>query len=126
LLEDWPPNPIRELDLPLKAKVAAALKARRIPGAHQAEDRGETATIFYAADRRTHGEVFEVVTDDSYGKQLAHDRGFKPYTTPRLVIRMVCEGALPRADGKRVWQRSTPRPAWKRFDAALAQERTSI
>jgi hypothetical protein len=45
LLEDWPPNPIRELDLPLKVKVAAALKARRIPGAHQAEDRGETATI---------------------------------------------------------------------------------
>lgn len=126
LLEDWPPNPVRELDLSLKAEVAAALKARRVPGTHRDEDRGETATLFYAAKRRDLGEVFSIVTDDSYGKQLARDRDFKLLTTPSLVLRMVCAEALSHADGKRVWQRSTSRARWKHFDTALARERASV
>jgi len=125
LLEDWPSNPIRELDLALKANVAATLKARRIPGMHQAEDRGETATIFYAEQRRASGELFQIITDDGYGKQLARDRRFKLLTTPALVLQMVCNDALSPADGKRVWQRSTPRGKWKEFDSALARQRAS-
>jgi hypothetical protein len=125
LLKEWPSNPVRELDLQLKAQVAAALKARRLPGMHQAEDRGEVATVLYAVERRALGELFQIVTDDRYGKQLAHDRGFKLVTTPGLVLRMVREEALPRSDGKRVWQQSMPRQKWKEFDVALTRGQAS-
>lgn len=125
LLSEWPPNPIRELDLDLKAEVAAALKARHVPGTHRDEDRGETATVFYAVKRRDIGEAFRIVTDDSYGKRLARDRDFELLTTPVIALRMVCAEALSQADGKRVWRQSTNRSQWAAFDAALARERAS-
>jgi hypothetical protein len=121
LLSGWPRNPIRELDMGLKAEVAAAMKARCVPGQHPDEDRGETATVFYAAKRRDQGETFDIVTDDSYGKQLAGDRGFSLITTAALTIEMVREGALSSSDGKRVWRQCVSRSRWKAFDIALAR-----
>ncbi|HSK49597.1 MAG TPA: hypothetical protein VK889_03785 [Solirubrobacterales bacterium] len=115
LLEDWPPNPVRELGLDLKARVAQVIRARQIPGHHPDEDRGELATIFYAAQRREAGEAFEVITDDRFGKQLARDRGLGLVTTPQLVIELVTAGQLPKKEGERVWRYCTPRKAWSRF-----------
>lgn len=125
LLEIWPLNPVRELDLRLKAEVAAAIKARHVPGQHVDEDRGEIATVLYATSRREAGEVFEILTDDSYGKTLARDRSFKLLTTAALTIEMVHAGALSEGDGKRVWRHSVGRSRWKDFDVALARERAS-
>jgi hypothetical protein len=125
LLEDWPRNPVRELDLDLKADVAAAMKARRIPGQHPNEDRGETATVFYAARRRDQGEVFDVLTDDTYGKQLVRDRGFALVTTASLTIEMVRGDALSSSDGKRVWRLCVGRSRWNDFDVALARAKAS-
>jgi hypothetical protein len=126
LLEDWPLNPVRELSLATKAGVAAAIKARQVPGQHPNEDRGEIATVLYAAERRDSGEIFEIITDDGFGKQLARDRRFKLLTTPSLTVQMVRDGALPHADGKRVWRQCVSRSGWKDFDRALARERTRV
>jgi hypothetical protein len=125
LLDEWPPNPIRELSLELKATVAAAMKARQIPGQHPDEDRGETATVFYAAQQRGLGEVFSIVTDDVYGKQLARDKKFEVLSTPALTLDMVRSSALSSADGKRIWRHCVRQSRWKDFDAALAREGAS-
>lgn len=121
LLRDWPPNPVRELGLSLKADVASAIKARQVPGQHPSEDVGEVATVLYAARRREEGEIFDVLTDDRYGKELARDRGLTFVTTPRLVVDMVAANALAEHDGKRVWQECVPRKAWGEFEKALAK-----
>jgi hypothetical protein len=123
LLEGWPPNPIRQLDLDLRAEVATAIKARHIPGQHYQQDRGEIATVFYASRRRDGGEIFDIVTDDNFGKELARDRGFSLVTTPSLAVQMVCQGALTFRDGKRVWQQCfTNRSRWKDFEQAVVRE----
>lgn len=121
LLETWPRTPIRELDLELKMNVATAMKAQRVPGQHPGEDLGETATVFYAARQRERGETFEIVTDDSYGKRLARDRGFTPVTTATLTLAMVREEALSSPEGKRVWRECVSRSQWSAFDSALAR-----
>ncbi len=121
LLEDWPPNPIRKLDLDLKAEVATAIKARHVPGQHRNEDRGEIATVLYAIQQRVAGEAFGVITDDGYGKALARDRGLELVTTPELAIAMVRAAALTEKDGRRVWQRCVSRRSWNQFDRALAR-----
>lgn len=121
LLEDWPPNPVLELDVSLKADVAAAIKARHIPGQHLDEDRGELATVFYAASRRDTGEDFKVITDDSYGKTLARDRGLELVTTAEIVLEMVQAEDLSHADGKRVWRQCVSKRRWNEFDSALAE-----
>lgn len=125
LLEDWPRNPIRELDMVLKAEVAAAMKVRQVPGQHPNEDLGETATVFYAARRRDQGETFEIVTDDGYGKQLVRDRGFTLVTTADLTIEMVRAKALSSPEGKRVWRTCVGRSRWSEFDDALARAGSS-
>lgn len=119
LLEDWPPNPVLELDVGLKADVAAVIKARHVPGQHPDEDRGEIATIFYAASRREAGEEFNVITDDHYGKTLARDRGLGLVTTAEIAVEMVRADALSRADGKRVWRQCVSRARWGDFDSVL-------
>lgn len=126
LLELWPLTPARELDLNLKADVAAALKARQVPGGHPDEDKGEIATVFYAAAQRRLDEQFTIITDDSYGKRLARDRGFEILTTPALTLQMVCAEAFSEAEGKRVWRQATGRQRWKEFESALARERAGV
>jgi hypothetical protein len=125
LLRGWPPNPVRELDLHLKGEVAAAIKARQVPGQHPDEDRGEVASVFYAASRREAGESFEIITDDGYGKKLARDRDLALVTTADLALEMVQMDALSHVDGKRVWRQCVGRSRWKDFDGALAQRRAS-
>lgn len=122
LLKNWPSNAVRELDLSLKVEVAEAVKARYVPGQHPDEDRGEIATIFYAADRRDAGEHFKIVTDDSFGKQLARDRKLKLLTTAELTLEMVQAEAISHADGKRVWRQCVSKRGWKDFDGALARK----
>lgn len=126
LLEHWPSTTVRDLDSNLKGDVAAALKARQVPGGHADEDKGEIATVFYATVRRDLDERFAIVTDDNYGKQLARDRGFDILTTPALTLQMVCAEAFSEAEGKRVWQQATGRQKWKEFESALARERASF
>lgn len=121
LLEDWPSNPVLELDKDLKEKVATAIKARWIPGVHPDEDRGEIATVFYAVARREEGKSFAVVTDDGYGKKLARDRDLRLVTTAELVLEMVQADALSRTDGKRVWRQCVSKRRWADFDSALSQ-----
>lgn len=124
LLEVWPRTPVRELDLELKADVARVLKARRSPGEHPSEDRGEVATVFYAERRRNDGEGFEVVTDDGFGKRLARDRGLAVLTTPKLVAQMASQEAISMKDGERVWRHCfSNRDLWKEFAAAVDRER---
>ena len=120
LLEDWPLNPVRQLDLSLKAEVALAIKARHVPGQHPEEDRGEIATVFYAAKRLEEGELLDVITDDRFGKQLVRDRGLGLVTTPNLVIELARSGALSVKEGERVWRHCTPRAAWGRFKDEVA------
>jgi hypothetical protein len=118
-LEEWPPNPVRQLDVELKAQVAQVLKARQVPGQHPDEDRGEVATVFYANERREEGELFDVVTDDGFGKQLARDRGLEVVTTASITIDLVRAEVLSLKDGKRVWQECTSRAQWARFEEAV-------
>lgn len=125
LMESWPENHVRELDLRLKADVAAAIKARLVPGQHPDEDRGETATVLYAASQRDAGEHFGIVTDDVYGKRLARDRELEVVTSAELVLEMVRANALSPKDGKRVWRHSVGRSRWNHFDQALARVRES-
>lgn len=94
---------------------AAAIKVCQVPGQHPEEDRGEVATVFYAAQRCAEGEKFSVLTDDHFGRRLARDRGLGLLTTPELVLGMVDDGALPTKDGERVWRECTPRKAWSSF-----------
>jgi hypothetical protein len=125
LLEDWPPNPVLELNKGLKEDVATAIKARWVPGSHPNEDRGEIATVFYAAARQEEGESFAVVTDDAYGKTLVRDRDLPLVTTAELVLEMVQADALSRTDGKRVWRQCVSKRRWPDFDVALAQREAS-
>lgn len=122
-LEDWPAGRIRQLSPELTLKVAASIKVRQVPGQHIKEDQGETATVFYAEARRGDGEVFEVITDDGYGKTLARDRRFRPITSPSIVVQMVCAGALAYRDGQRVWQQcfANNRARWKQFRTQVEQ-----
>jgi len=82
---------------------------------------GEIATVLYAAKRRDEGEIFDVLTDDRYGKTLARDRGLTLITTSHLVVDMVAANAMPEQDGKRVWRECVPRKAWGNFEQALAK-----
>ena len=120
LLKDWPPNPVRRLDISLKAEAAAAIKATHLPGDHPRTDAGEVATVLYAARQRELGETFDVLTDDGLGKALARDRGLTLVTSPGLVIEMVRASALEAKDGRRVWQQCLPRKRWREFDDAVA------
>lgn len=121
LMRDWPPNPVRKLGLSLRADVASVIKARQVPGQHPSEDVGEIATVLYAAKRRDEGEIFDVLTDDRYGKKLARDRGLTLVTTSHLVLEMVVANALAEQEGMRVWRECVPRKAWKDFEKALAK-----
>lgn len=121
LMRDWPPNPVRELGLSLKADVASVIKARQVPGQHPSEDVGEIATVLYAAKRRDEGEIFDVLTDDRYGKKLVRDRGLTLVTTSHLVVDMVAANVLAEHAGKRVWRECVPRKAWGDFEKSLAK-----
>lgn len=121
LLKDWPPNPVRKLGLPLKAEVASAIKARHVVGTHSREDLGEIATVLYAVRLREEGEIFDVLTDDGYGKTLVRDRELTLVTTADVVIEMVHAKALTEKDGERVWRQCVSRRRWSAFKDTLAR-----
>jgi hypothetical protein len=125
LLSDWPPNPVRRLDPDLKTEVAAAIKAKHIPGQHLQEDRGEIATVLYATAQRALGNTYGVITDDRYGKDLVRDRDLELVTTPDLIFTMIQAGALVKKDGERVWRECVGRKSWGQFGRVLS-ERTRI
>lgn len=122
-LESWPPNPPLRLDPELRLQVGSVVAVRALSTAHSGEDRGETATVLYAERRRaTSGELFEILTDDTWGRQIADDRGLRCHNTPALIVAMVCADALTFKDGQRVWNASfTNREKWKGYRDAVAR-----
>ena len=63
-----------------------------------------------------------MITDDSYGKMLARDRGLGLVTTAEIALEMVQAGALSHPDGKRVWRQCVSKARWNDFDLALAEK----
>jgi hypothetical protein len=123
LLESWPANEVIRLDPSLRAQIAPVIQLRELQDRHPKEDRGETATVLYAEQRLDHGERFDILTDDGWGRQIAADRTLRCHNTPALIVSMVGADALSYKDGQRVWQKCfTSQTKWKAYREAVARE----
>lgn len=123
LMEEWPTDQILELDLDLTVEVASILKLRQMIGRHPRSDAGEIATVLFAAKARAQGTAeYTVVTDDTFGKELARDRSLGLRTSQQVIVEMVCAGSLSYQDGERVWRQCfANRSKWSSYRPAVAE-----
>jgi hypothetical protein len=101
----------------LKAEFATLLGLQRRLGEHERAHSGEIATVLMARHRGT--EL--VVMDDDWGAQLGRTTyALNVMSTARLVLEMVCVGAIPEQLGFQVFDLATPANVGReRFDTAL-------
>lgn len=128
LIEWWPPHDPRDLSPQLTLEVADILSLNESLGKHPDEDKGETATVLYAEQRRQEGENFTLLLDDHGGQRLARDRGLKSIVnTPTLVVDMTCEEVLTYNEGARVWRNAfTNQKKWAAFKGEVQQRRPDL
>ena len=118
------------VDLPVELKLKAADILGFVADDPRAslQDLGEVTSILMAQHLRDAGQCQDpllLVDDQRHGKALAAVRGLTIIDTPRLIIEMVCAGAMSRPLGAKVWRVAfSDRSKWPLFDerinAALA------
>jgi hypothetical protein len=105
------------------------LRLYQLPGEHPREHVGEIATVYAAIELTAAGRAPLVCVDDQLGKQLCRSRRLAHADTPALIVEMVCEEAIDRRLGQRIWQTvfSGRRALWalyhQRVDEACRRRR---
>jgi hypothetical protein len=94
-------NPVRQLPAEVLGDVAHRLRfTKKWLGD---EDRGETATCYYADWAWDEGEEFAVLVGDHWGWQLADEFELPYFKSPDVVVYLVCNGVITTTDAEGLW-----------------------